>query len=111
VVALVPFAVRETIEVAPVVVAPPGDRDAVMSTILREHTFRWDEDTGEFALCLGFGSLYNHSFAPNARYVQYGPSRAIRFIALRPIAAGEEITVNYNGAPSDGSPVWFEVQP
>ena len=31
------------------------------------------------------------------------------FTALRDIAAGEEITVNYNGEPDDETPVGFEV--
>ena len=31
------------------------------------------------------------------------------FTALRAIEPGEEITVNYNGDPEDGSPVGFEV--
>ena len=33
----------------------------------------------------------------------------VQFKALRDIAAGEEITVNYNREPQDRSPVWFEV--
>ncbi len=32
------------------------------------------------------------------------------FTALRDIAPGEEITVNYNGSPEDQSAVWFEVK-
>ena len=31
------------------------------------------------------------------------------FTALRPIEAGEEITVNYNGSPDDPAPVGFKV--
>ena len=31
------------------------------------------------------------------------------YTALRDIAPGEEITVNYNGDPSDRSPVGFDV--
>jgi hypothetical protein len=57
----------------------------------------------------GYGSLYNHSYRPNARYVDLA-GRTKVFTALRDIAAGEEITVNYNGEPGDVTPVGFEVE-
>ena len=60
------------------------------------------------ALALGYGSLYNHSYRPNARYDDVG-QRTKLFTALRAIEPGEEITINYNGDPEDGSPVGFEV--
>ena len=34
----------------------------------------------------------------------------IRFVALRDIEAGEEVTTNYNGNPDSQEPVWFDVQ-
>ncbi len=30
-------------------------------------------------------------------------------MAIRDIAQGEEIVVNYNGEPADQTPVWFKV--
>jgi len=60
------------------------------------------------ALALGYGSLYNHSFTPNARYEDEAGARMV-YIALRGIAPGEEITINYNGDPEDRSSVGFEV--
>jgi SET domain-containing protein len=65
-------------------------------------------DRRRVAVCLGYGSLYNHSYTPNARYDE-GPGATMRFTALRDIAAGEEICINYNGDPEDRSPVGFEV--
>ena len=109
--ALVSFRPGETIEFAPVLLAPASCRAAFMGTALKDYTFRWDEDTGEIAFCLGLGSIYNHSFAPNARYIRHFEGSAIRSLALRAIVPGDEITVNYNGAPNDGSPVWFESLP
>ncbi len=70
------------------------------------YVFEWGE--GKLALTLGFGSLYNHSYKPNARYDDVGP-QAKAFTALRTIAAGEEITVNYNGDPARKKKVWFDV--
>ena len=63
---------------------------------------------GTVALALGYGSLYNHSYRPNARYDDIGQLTKI-FTALRDIPPGEEITVNYNGDPSDRAAVAFEV--
>ena len=57
---------------------------------------------------LGYGSLYNHSYRPNARYDDE-EGRIMVFTALRDIGRGEEITVNYNGEPGDETPVGFEV--
>ena len=74
---------------------------------LADYVFAWDEQ--QVALALGFGSLYNHSFSPNARYEDWGRNKK-RFIAITDIAAGEEITINYNGAPADASPVDFQVR-
>jgi SET domain-containing protein len=62
------------------------------------------------ALALGYGSLYNHSYRPNARYEEDGPDSML-FRAIRDIAKGEEITINYNGEASDPNPVGFGVVP
>jgi len=62
----------------------------------------------QVALALGYGSLYNHSYNPNARYDDAG--RQIKeFSALRDIQPGEEITINYNGAEDIMDPVEFPV--
>jgi hypothetical protein len=60
------------------------------------------------ALALGSGTLSNPSFRPNARYDDVGPQTK-GFTAVRDIAPGEEITVNYNGAPTSRAAVWFEI--
>lgn len=58
---------------------------------------------------MGHGSLYNHSYRPNAKYVRKVSEGVIDFVAVRDIEVGEEITVNYNGYPGDNEPVWFDV--
>lgn len=65
---------------------------------LAHYVFDWN--TRKAVLALGYGSLYNHSFQPNARYDDVG-RHTKEFTALRNIAAGEEITINYNGDPAD----------
>ena len=97
----------EVIEQVPVLVLPLGEiEDGSGCAILGSYCFLWSRDS--VALALGYGSLYNHSYEPNARYEDIGGQTKL-FVTLRDIAAGEEITVNYNGEPSDRSPVWFEV--
>jgi uncharacterized protein len=76
------------------------------SPTLACYFYQWD--ARHVAICLGYGSLYNHSFEPTARYV-HGKDQ-MTFRALREIAAGEEITINYNFHPKDRTPMWFEVQ-
>ncbi len=94
----------EVIETVPVIVLPGEEvGDGSAST---DYCFAWGR--GTVALALGYGSLYNHSYEPNACYEDVG-GRTKLFVAIRDIAAGEEITVNYNGEPGDRSPVWFDV--
>lgn len=97
----------EIIERVPVIVLPAGRvGDDPAEDRLASYCFEWGPRT--VALALGYGSLYNHSYTPNARYEDAG-ERTKLFVALRDIAPGEEITVNYNGEPRDQSPVWFDV--
>jgi SET domain-containing protein len=61
-----------------------------------------------FAISLGYGSLYNHSYEPNASYI-FGPMR-LTYKALCDIAEGDEITINYNYYPGNRKPVGFDVK-
>ncbi len=74
------------------------------------YVFDWDGITKReyVALALGYGSIYNHSYAPNAKYVKVAPD-VIEFHAIKPIAAGEEIFINYNGEADPERPVEFSV--
>jgi SET domain-containing protein len=74
---------------------------------LANYVFEWGR--GTVALALGFGSIYNHSYSPNARYDDVGRLTKV-YTALRDILPGEEITINYNGDENDLSPVGFEVR-
>jgi len=60
------------------------------------------------AIALGYGSLYNHSYSPNARYDDEGKKAKV-FSAIANIKAGEEITVNYNGDPENQTKLDFKV--
>jgi SET domain-containing protein len=97
----------EVIERLPVLVMTADEYAKGLSiTPLKDYCFAWGVD--QVALALGYGSLYNHSYKPNARYADIQPATKA-FVALRAIAPGEEITVNYNGKPGSRAKVWFEL--
>src|SRR5690606_559653 len=97
----------EEIERVPVLVLPEeevcGGDDA---SKLGDYCFYWSP--GKVALALGYGSLYNHSYTPNATYLDL-PNQTKLFRALRDIPPGEEVTINYNGSPDDRTDVGFTV--
>ena len=96
----------ETTDVIPI---PRAELGAIEACILADYYFRWGEDGREGAIALGYGSIYNHSYTPNAHYVKHLDRRSIDFIALRDIAAGEEIRTIYNGDPESRKMLWFQV--
>jgi uncharacterized protein len=74
------------------------------------YVYAWGEQDGHdyLALSLGYGSLYNHSFKPNAMFRLERPD-IVEFLAIKRIEQDQEITINYNGQPDDNSPVDFHV--
>ena len=103
-----PFGVGETIEVAYVIIIPRDESRLLATTSLDSYIFQWGG--GCTAVALGLGSLYNHSYTPNAQYHQDTRNRQLEFTAISPISAGEEITINYNGNPESRAPIWFDVR-
>ena len=114
------FALRDiaagtVIERVPVVLIPKeqvfGDSpEAQRSARISWYVFSWEGLTARnyVALALGYGSIYNHSYEPNARY-QPEPPDVLAFVAIADIKSGEEITINYHGEPDDRRPVNFDV--
>ncbi|HSL86179.1 MAG TPA: SET domain-containing protein [Bacteroidales bacterium] len=97
----------EVVEVCPVLVLPTKDYALAKQTILRDYYFMWGKKTS--AICLGYGSFYNHSYEPNTTYKKNLADKTIEFVALKKIKKNEEITVNYNyGDPDDKSELWIE---
>jgi SET domain-containing protein len=90
------------IETAPVVIVPADQRPRLEDTILRDYYFVWDEDSdGRAAIALGLVSLCNHSRRPSARVRRNRAGETLDLLALTPLAAGSEITIDYN------CPLWF----
>jgi SET domain-containing protein len=108
------------IERAPVILMPRSDlyldpagiqqtnAGANQKLELSWYAFSWESITPDvIGLALGYGSIYNHSFHPNASYTPIALD-LLDFRSLRPIAAGEEIFISYD---ADLSILKGEVQP
>jgi len=96
------------IEKAPILILPETQWADIKKTGLRDYCYRWDDD--KIGFVLGYGSLYNHSYNPNGKFIKKYAEKVMEFVALRDIEEGEEITVNYNyGFPDTNLPLWFEV--
>src|SRR5689334_8408228 len=103
------FCAGETIERPPVIVVSAEEAPLIRDTKLAHYYFEWGADCRQAAIALGYGSLYNHSYTPNARYEFREDEECLEFIALRDIEPGEEITINYNNlGPSAAKPLKFE---
>lgn|ERR1019366_7261023 len=94
------------IECVPVLLIPLKDLvDGEANPFLNKYLYVWNKKA--FAVSLGYGSLYNHSYEPNAEYI-FGPAR-LTYRALSDIAKAEEITINYNYYPGNRTPMGFDV--
>ncbi|MSP92855.1 MAG: SET domain-containing protein-lysine N-methyltransferase [Myxococcales bacterium] len=98
------------IERAPVIAFPVEHWEALDRTALTDYPFLWDPAGDGGALAMGYVSLYNHAYEPNAMYDKEYDRGAMIIRTLRAVRAGEELTVNYNWEPDDATPVWFDAR-
>jgi SET domain-containing protein len=101
-----------TVHIAPVLLLKNNDLDSFNETDAAGYVFTWDENRLAFAM--GVGSLFNHSSEKNCLYEMWSigdvdevsnfsyPFNALKFITVRDVACGEELTISY------GDDVWFE---
>jgi hypothetical protein len=104
-----PIAAGTVIEAAPVIIVPAAHCPLLDQTILHDYYFHWDGDPdggpggdGSGAVALGLLALCNHSRRPRARVRRNFAQTTLDLVALVPIAAGDEVTIDYN------CPLWFE---
>jgi uncharacterized protein len=95
------------IEVCPVIVIPKRELPIIHKTILHDYYFLWGDNLDDCAIALGYGSMYNHELHPNANFILDLEYQTIDIEAIKDIAAGDEITLNYHGEPGDESELWF----
>lgn len=97
----------ELIEVCPIILLSKNDRRIIDKTLLYNYYYSWDKS--QAAIALGKGSLYNHSYHPNAKYRKMFGKQKIEIVAIKTINSGDEITINYGGTPSSQKKLWFDV--
>ena len=102
------------VDIAHVLLIPNDDYDKLADTILWSYIFEWEDPkhNGQFkaAIALSNCQFINHSYKPNLRYEYDYKNQLIKYIAIKDIEKGTELTVNYNGILNDMSSVWFEVE-
>jgi hypothetical protein len=102
------FREGEVVEVCPVVMLRKPYE--ALPEEIQKLVFMWGRRDGlpdVQALALGYGSLYNNDNPANMRYEADRRALVLRFIAVRGISVGEELTVNYSGS-SDDNDWWFK---
>jgi uncharacterized protein len=100
-------------ERCPVAIMPRTDMkdDNGEMLLINNYVFRWGAETAPrktthmAAGVGGYGPLYNHSYAPNADLREDHENTLMEFFALRDIAQGEEITIDYD------CELWFDYTP
>lgn len=101
------FLKGELIERAPVIPIDEKKWPNAAKTILSDYAFDWGIKDEHAAIALGYISIYNHSYSPNAQLEQMLDELMMEIIAIKDIRTGEEITINYNGDPEKQDPLWF----
>jgi SET domain-containing protein len=91
----------ETIESCPVICLPARQGDLAQQTVLQNYFFGFGRNQSQYAIALGYGSLYNHSADPNADFTQRQAEKDIIFRATRPIREGEQIFIDYGWSEED----------
>lgn len=99
----------EIIERCPVIEIPEHDKSRVNETMLVTYIYYLGKNKQRLIVALGFGSIYNHTYQPNAKYKEMQKGKLVDFIAIQEIKQDDEITVNYSqGHQKDKSPLWFD---
>lgn len=91
----------EVIEICPAIPLSAAETKHAVRTSLNMYLFAWPTRSGcdrwyGSAVCLGLGSIYNHSDSPNAEWRIVPSRRQIVFSAKLDIEKGEEIFHCYN---------------
>ena len=100
----------EIVERCPIIEISKNDTAAVRDSFLVTYFVYFGKNKEKIAVALGFWSIYNHSYKPNAEYKIKPNNKVIEFTAISDINKGDEITFNYSNGPKDKKkPLWFEV--
>lgn len=98
------------VEVAPVIVMTAEERKLLDQTLLHDYIFEWGEQSDQCCMALGYVPVYNHSYQSNCEYEMDFDSQQILVRSVKPVKAGEELFINYNGEWNDSTPLWFDAK-
>ncbi|MHA4810534.1 SET domain-containing protein-lysine N-methyltransferase [Flavitalea flava] len=98
------------IEKSPVIVMGTEERKLLDQTLLHDYIFEWGHDQDLCCMALGYIPLYNHAYNSNCEYSMDYDEQLISVKTVRPVKAGEELVINYNGDWNNETPVWFDVK-
>ena len=98
------------IEISPVIVMNGDDRKLLDQTLLHDYIFVWGKNKDQCCMALGYIAVYNHSYRANCEYFMDYDEDSMYIKTVRPIDAGEELTINYNGNWDNKEKVWFDVK-
>lgn len=102
----------EIIEKCPIIEVPKNDTSNLNESILVTYFLYFGKNKEHIAVMLGFGSIYNHSYKPNATFKIKPTDEVVDFVALNDIKKDTEITFNYyHGNPRGKNHLWFENVP
>lgn len=103
----------ETVEACPIIKIRYDNRKQRVYAhptvgVINNYYYDWDDD--HWCLPLGYAMIYNHSYHPNMTYVFDYENELLVYVAICDIHKNEELTVNYNGDPTDQTPIdsWFK---
>ena len=94
----------DVIESCPVILIPKKQTDKIHTSVLHDYYFVWP--SGDLAIALGYGSLYNHSTTPNAEVIFDVAEVEIIIKAKVEIAPGAEILIDYSDGDRNHE-LWF----
>ena len=101
---------RTTVEESPVIVMTEEDRVHLDRTLLHDYIFEWGLQQEKCCMALGLVPIYNHSYESNCDYFMDFENNTISIQTMKAVAAGEELTINYNGDWKDETKIWFDVK-
>lgn len=98
------------IEISSVLVLNPEERLLLEKTELNNYIFEWGTDNKSCCVAWGYVSMYNHDFKSNCEYYMDYEQQIITIKTVQAVAAGEELTINYNGDWDNTQQLWFPVR-
>lgn len=99
----------QVIETCPYLEIPETEIESIAAGYLHNYLYFFGPDKEKALLALGFGSIYNHTYTPNAVYKIKPKQKIIEFISVQDIPKDTEITVNYIQSSPGSGPLWFEM--